>query len=330
MVYTSLLLLAFGIIIIYKSSEWVIRYSVYLSKILGVSTLVIGFILVSISTSLPEIFVTLFAGLEGEANLAVGNILGSNLFDLNIIIGLTTLFIGSIYMKRKETLHLIELLFITSAITMVIFSIGRLTILHGVMLLMLFSYMIMKLYRGGKIEREILEEEIPFLPKERRGLLSFLRKHSGFLVFLKFLLSIAVLLGGTKILVDSAIDLAAGLGITTAFLGATVVALGTSIPELSVSFAAVNKKHYALAMGDLLGSAVTNITLVFGILSIINPVPLDMISIAGILPFLVISTLLVWYSFSRQGKITKKEGIILLLLYAGFILEQMGVIAVFR
>lgn len=314
----------------YKSSEWVTRYSVSLSRVLGMSTFVIGFILVSITTSLPEIFVTIFATLEHDANLAVGNILGSNLFDINIIIGLTTFLAGTFYMKRKETIHLIELLLILSVITLLILSLPNLSIIHGIILLTLFGYVITKLYKGGRVGKEIYEEEGQLPPTSRkRGFVNFWRKETFAPTFIKFIISVAVLLIGTKVLVDASLDIAGVLGLSTVFIGATVVAVGTSLPELSVTLAAMRKKHHALALGNIIGSAVTNLTLVLGLLAIINPAPLSAIPISGLLPFLIISTLLIWYTFSEKRKVTKYEGGILLLIYALFILEQLGLLVIF-
>lgn len=320
----TIALLAFSIFVIYKSSEWVIRYSLSLSRLLGISTFVVGFILVSIATSLPEVFVTVFATIAEEAPLAVGNILGSNLFDINIIIGFSTIFIGSIHMKRKETLHLVELLFITSVITLAILSFPTLSRIHGIVLLILFAYMLGKLYKGGKIAREdVPEENIPKLRKKNQ-FLDFLRKNTIPLTFVKFFISVAILLVGTRLLVDSSLAIAEAYNIAATFIGATIVAAGTSIPELSVTFAAIKKRHYALAMGDLLGSAVTNITLVLGILSLISLSPINVIDFVGILPVLIVSSLVVWYSFNTKRKITKNEGVLLLALYVLFLVQQFG------
>ena len=326
MVYFALVILALSIFIIYRSSEWLIRYSISLSRILGISTFVIGFILVSLSTSLPEIFVTILSVLANNSELGIGNILGSNLFDINVIIGITTLACGTIFLKRKETIHMIELLLITSAITLVMLFLPSFGKIHGVILLLLYSYVLVKLYRGGRVEKEIYEEEIPILPKEK-GFLSFFRRESKAPILLKFFISVAVLLAGTQLLVASSLEIARLAGFTAAFVGATLVAFGTSIPELSVTLAAVRKKHYALAMGDLVGSAVTNITLVMGILSLLNGFPVNVAEISSMLIFLIFSSLFTLLILWRFKRITKIEGIILLLIYAAFIAGELGLFA---
>lgn len=322
----SAILVIVSILVIYKASSWVIRYSVSLSKILGISTFVIGFILVSLATSLPEIFVTIVASFEGRPNLAIGNILGSNLFNINVIIGLTTIFIGSIIIRKKETMYLIESLFITSVVTVIILTLPRLLPLHGLLLLVIYAYVIRKLYKGGKIGEEIYDEK-KIEPDKR----DYNKKVIW--LFAKFAFSLSILMVASFVLVDSSVSLADFAGLTTTFIGATIVAFGTSVPELAVTFAAVREKHYALAMGDLVGSAVTNITLVLGILALMGPftaVTLNLGEIAWILPYLVISPLLLWITLSNKRRITSYEGILLMFIYAVFILQQLGVLALFE
>ncbi|MBU0898559.1 MAG: sodium:calcium antiporter [Nanoarchaeota archaeon] len=333
-IFTTIILLAISVFIIYKSSDWLIRYAVTLAKMLGVSTFVIGFILVAISTSLPEIMVSIFATLEGEANLAVADVLGSNLFNLTVVIGGAILVAGTIHVKRKETPSLIEYLFITSVITIIFFSQSYLNVIHGAILIVLGIYMMGKLYKGGRVSAEVFEDsEILILPKKKKkyknAVFKFFQKQRLSMVILKFSISVALLLASSRMLVDSSINLATLLGVSTIFIGATIVAAGTSIPELSVTITAVKKKQYALAMGDIVGSAVTNITIVLGIIALISTTTLNVVPLAGMVPFIILSTMLVWYYFSEKGKITRNEAIILLLIYVVFILEQLGIVAIF-
>jgi cation:H+ antiporter len=305
--------------VMYKSSDWVIKHSLNLSRILGMSTLALGFILLSFSTTLPELFVSIFSALEGETNLAVGNILGSNLFDIAVIIGLVSIFAGTIYMKKKETLSLIELLFIASLITIIIYNVPNLSPVHGIVLIVMYGYLVMKLYKGGKVSKEVIEAE----EEKDHELMVKIKAFSYFGV------SISILLVSAYFLVESSIQIAYFFGVSTTLIGSTLVAFGTSIPELSVEFAAVKKKQYALAMGNLIGSAVTNITLVLGALILVTPVTLDLVPIAGLLPFLMISVLFIWFVFNKKRKLGKEEGYVLLAIYGLFLLEQLGLISIF-
>jgi cation:H+ antiporter len=310
-----------GIIVMYKASDWVIKYSLNLSRVLGVSTFVIGFILISVSTSLPEMFVGVFSALKNEAGLAVGNLLGANLYHLTIVITIITVLGGAIYMKREEDTSLIRLLFISSLITIFIFQAGGLTLIHGFVLIILFGFLVRSLYKTGRVSEEVVEQK----EKERRNIA---------LLSLKFFISVALLLIAAYIIVDSSIQMANFFSIATTTVGMIVVALGTVLPELSVELRAVQLKQYSLALGDLLGSSIANITLVLGIVSILSPTSINLRPLAGLLPFLLISILFIWYSLETKKKLTKNEGLLLLGLYvlfllAEFLLGQVGIPIIF-
>ncbi len=313
-----------GIFVIYKSSEWVIKYSLSISKILGVSSFVIGFILISITTSLPELFVAIFSAAQNEAGLSVGNILGANLYHMTIVITIITVLGGAIYVKREEDISLIRLLFISSIVTIFIFQTGGLTVIHGVILIVLFGFLIRSLYKTGRVSEEVVERE-----KEKEGDIG-----KRILIFLKFLGSVAILLIAAYIVVDSAIQIADFFLIATTTVGMIIVAMGTVLPELSVELRAVKSKQYSLALGDLLGSSIANITLVLGILSILSPTSINIRPLAGLLPFLLIAILFVWYSLTTKKKLTKYEGglllgLYLLFLFTEFLFGQVGSLTIF-
>jgi len=212
-------------------------------------------------------------------------------------------------MKREESMGLIELLFIASLITIFIFQVGGLSMVHGLILLVLFSFLVGRLYKGGKVDKEIFEYG----------------REEGKTVGTKFLVSVMLLIVSARLLVNSALDIADIFGVTATFIGSTIVAFGTSLPELSIDLRAVKNKEYALAIGDLFGSAVTNVTLGMGILSILNPGKIDLRTVAGLLPFLLTSILIVWYLFHKNEKISKRDALLLLTLYILFLLSQAGI-----
>ena len=146
---------------------------------------------------------------------------------------------------------------------------------------------------------------------------------------MKFIISVSILLVSSRLMVYSALEITDALLLTPTFVGVILVSLGTTLPELSVELRAVKQKEYALAMGDLFGSSVTNVTLVLGVASILNPVNIDVTPLFTLLPFLFGGILIAWYSFSRYGKIDRRTGIILLALYFVFLLEELGLISLF-
>jgi len=296
-------------IVLFKSSEWVIKHTLSIAKIIGLPTFAIGFILLSISTSIPELSVAVFSSLEGKPGLSVGDILGSNFVDLTLILSLICLFGGTIHMKRDENIGLVELLFITSLLTIIIFQIGGLSLTHGLILIALFGFLILRLYKGGKIDKKVFEY----------------RQEKDWKVLVKFIFSISLLLVSARLIVYSALEIAEIFSLTATFVGSTIVAFGTSLPELAVDLRAIKKKEYNLAIGDLFGSAITNMTLVMGVLSLMSPGKIDLRPLTGLLPFLLTSVLIVWYLFSKNEKIIRRDTIILIALYILFLLSAAGI-----
>ncbi|OYT43556.1 MAG: hypothetical protein B6U88_00630 [Candidatus Aenigmarchaeota archaeon ex4484_56] len=295
-------------LVLYKSSEWVLKYSLTLSKLIGISTLVFGFIVVSISTSLPELFIAIFSYTYHEIGLSIGNVLGSNFANLSIVLGVSILFGGTIYLNKKDERELIELLFLSTLITLLIFQEKTLSVVYGLILLCFFGFSIAKFYRGGKVGKEFYEK-------------GDLRK-----VVILFILSMTILLISSHFVVDSALQIASLFNLTSSFIGMTIVALGTSLPELSVQIRSIKYKEYGLAMGNIIGSCLTNITLILGVTSILAPVKISVNSLLELIPFLFISIFVVWYSISYKRRLTGFEGMVLVMLYILFILEVFSII----
>jgi cation:H+ antiporter len=297
-------------LVLYKSSEWVLRYSLILSRELRISTLVFGFIIVALSTSLSELMVAIFSAIFGEVGLSVGNLLGANFFNLTVVVGISVLSYKLIPLTKKEEGDLIELLFLSTLVTLLIFQGEQLSRVHGIILLVLFGMLVSKLYRGGRIKREFYDT----IKESKRKLV------------ILFIVSILLLLMSSHLLVGSALEIANLFSLTATFIGMTVTSVGTTLPELSVQLRAIKNKEYGLAMGDLLGSCVINLTLILGLLSIISPMKVETSSLLTLLPFLFIAIFVVWYAISYKKKITRFEGLILIFLYILFILEVFGII----
>ncbi len=326
--YFAAAVLVLSVILIYKSSGWVIRYSVLLSRLLGISTVVVGFVLLAVSTSLPELLVTLFAAVEGEMGFGMGNILGSNMLNVNFITALAVLSFGAFRLGKGDSQGLVEMMLIASTVTLVVLSIPWLWFLHGIVLITIFGVVALKIYHGGRVEKETVEKgEIP-IPEESRRLLGLFRRDIPSIVVLKFVFSVSVLLAASRLLVDSSITLAGIAGVSATLVGATIAAAGTSLPEVSTTLAAVRRRNYGLAMGNLTGSAVANVTLVLGALAVVSPAPIAMGPYAGMMPFLLLSGIYAAFLLFR-GSVTRFQAAVLLALYAAFLMEQAGLAAFF-
>jgi cation:H+ antiporter len=294
-------------------SDRIIRYVLFISKAIGLSQMAAGFILLSVITSLPELSVSIVASLGGEGGLSVGNVLGSNVANLTIILGLSILIARkTITLKGQSNKELVQFLFISSMIPLFIVQRGSLGPVLGIVLLILFAYFGVTVSR--KTEPTTLEET-PQQQKEEK--MAF--------VGIKFLIGVLMIILLSKFAVDSSIEIADFVGLPTSIIGATIIGLGTSLPELATTIQALKQGLVSMALGNLLGSCITNITLILGVSSLLSFSEVNVVAVQSIMFYVLLSSLSVWYMVSSAERLTRKSAIFLCLIYAVFILQQVGV-----
>jgi cation:H+ antiporter len=313
MIY-SVPLLAISLLLIMLISDRIIRYVLAISKAFGLSEMAAGFILLSITTSLPELSVSTVASLAGEGGLSVGNVLGSNIANLTIILGLAILLSRKeITLKGQSQKELVQFLFISSIIPLFIVQRGSLGPVLGFVLLILFAYFGVTVSR--KTETTTFNET-PQQKKEEENLA---------IVGIKFLVGVALIIILSKFAVDSSVDIAGFIGLPTSIIGATIIGLGTSLPELATTIQALKKGLVNMALGNLLGSCITNITLILGVSSLLSFSPVNVVAVQSIMFYVLLSSLSVWYMVGASERLTKKGAMFLCLVYGAFILQQVGV-----
>ena len=305
----SLPLLIISLFFIGVVSDRIIRYALILSKAFGLSEMAAGFILLSVATSLPELSISTLAAVVDEGGLSVGNVLGSNVANLTIIIGLAVFFSKTeILIKGQSQKELVQFLFLSSIIPLFIVQRGSLGPILGLVLLILFVYFSVTISRKtGKTE-----------PFERKA-------GDIVVVGLRFVASLAIIILLSKLVVDSSVDIAESAGLPPSIIGATIIGLGTSIPELATTIQALKKKFFEMALGNLLGSCITNITLILGISSLISFSEVSVLAVESIMFYVLLSSLSIWYMISSSEFIGKKGAFFLCLVYIIFVLQQVGV-----
>ena len=313
MIVYSLPLLAIALLLIMLISDRIIRYVLVISKALGLSEIAAGFILLSVITSLPELSVSIVASLAGEGGLSVGNVLGSNIANLTIILGLAVLISRKeIMIKGQTQKELVQFLFISSIIPLFIVQRGSLGPVLGIVLLTLFAYFGVTVSR--KTEVKIIEET----PKQQK-------EENMVRVGIKFLVGVTLIILLSKVAVDSSIDIADFVGLPTSIIGATIIGLGTSLPELATTIQALKQGQVNMALGNLLGSCITNITLILGVSSLLSFSEVNVVAVQSIMFYVLLSSLSVWYLVGASERLTKKSAIFLCMIYVIFILQQVGV-----
>lgn len=310
MILYNIPLLTISLLLIAVLSERIIRYVIVLSKLFGLSEITAGFILLSVATSLPELSVSTIAAFIGEGGLSVGNVLGSNIANLTIIIGLAVFLSKTeVSVKGQSQKELVQFLFLSSTIPLFIVQRGSLGPVLGIVLLTLFIYF------SVTISRKTRKTE-PVEP---------VKKAETAMVGLKFALSTALIIVLSKFIVDSSVDIAGFIGLPPSIIGATIIGLGTSLPELATTIQALKKKLFGMALGNLLGSCITNITLILGVSSLISFSQVNVLAVESIMFYVLLSSLSVWYMVGASERISKRGALFLCVVYILFILQQVGI-----
>ena len=269
-----------------------------------------GFVILSVMTSIPEMTIAALAILQGAPGISVGDILGSNMFNIGIVLGVMAL-IGPLEKVRSDFLvEMVDVLFFSSAIPILLvipFLSASLQTVRPLIGMILIGVFIFSVCIAAKTRRAPLTD----MQKAE------IRRKSMKVVLAKVVAGISVVILAAKFAVWSASTIAAVLGIPPILIGAKIVAIGTSLPELALDVTAVRRGRIHLAIGDVIGSNLSNIALVLGIVLLVSPLTVNLTILTEILPFLLIITLLLW-RFLTKGGIPKWGGILLIMVYILF------------
>lgn len=300
----------FGLLLLYLGGEFLVKGAVSLSAILRISTLIVGLTIISFATSAPELFVSLQAAFEGKSNIAFGNVIGSNIANIALVLGITAMIFRVNISKQMLNFNYPVMLLSSIALAVVLYFTNALSSTIGFVFVVTLLLFLAYLVKQTKLDRETNshqeEEKKPFLLKSCGGIL----------------LGIVLLKFGADWLVEGTIYIAKSLNISDRIISVSLVAIGTSIPELATSIVAALKKEENLAVGNLIGSNIFNVLAVLGITAAIKPLTVnDLDIILFDIPWmLAISFVLgiVIYVWSKYV-ISRKEGAFLFLLYLTYI-----------
>lgn len=297
-----------GFILLYYGADFLVRGSASIAVSLGVKKIVVGLTLVALGTSMPEFVVSFFAALEKADGVSIGNIVGSNLANILLVLGLSSV-IRPIQVKRRVFLLELPVLLLITGMFVVFCIDGALNGLEGIVMMAVFVvYMTFII-----INRKVREgSDVELVPMEKGHMVKN--------VFLSAIGLVGLVVGG-QLTVRGAIGLAQAFGISEVIIGLTVVALGTSLPELFTSVVAVIKNEDEISIGNIIGSNLFNVAFVLGIIPMIHTLKVDagIVRFENIFLFFVTVLLSVFLFIGRS--LSRIEGIILLVLYVLFILN---------
>ena len=299
-------LLLAGFLLLIKGADFFVEGSSSVAKLLRVPTVIIGLTIVAFGTSAPELAVSISASLSGSNDIAVGNVIGSNIFNLLMVVGAC----GVIMPMAIDKMILYgDYLFsiLAAAVMLALFALDHtLSRLDGVILLLLFAYFLYKMVRNTLASRAAggpEEDDVEVLSPVKSVL---------------FILGgLAAIVAGGNMVVNSASSIASSFGLSETLIGLTVVAFGTSLPELVTSVVASRKGENGLALGNVIGSNLFNILFVLAASATISPMKVDILSTYDAI-FLIAASIITWFLAKSRFEVNRREGIIMVLMYVGY------------
>lgn len=321
----DLLLLVVSLALVVKGGDLFVSSSVRIADILRLPRIVIGSTLVSLATTTPEITVSIIAGLRDEPGLAVGNAVGSCICNLGLIL-------GTMAVLSQLTVHPSQLR--TPFLTMVAFGILAFGMSYNLELTRNQGLLLLGL-GGGYFVWDFRRHLLGRVAPTKRELDAEIRAHEspkrgGLAVAGQFLLGAVLVVGGSRFLVDAAVRIASSLGVPTIIIGLTVVAIGTSLPELVTAVTSARRQVSDLAVGNLLGANIANLTLIIGSASALHPLTMSRLTQLLNFPAMLVGMLLAAGLGISDRRLTRWEGCLLLLYYFAYVGLVVGLAAAGR
>jgi len=310
----NIVFIILGLVGLYFGGDWLVEGASKLARSFGLSTLVVGLTVVAFGTSSPELLVSLSAALNGNSDISIGNVVGSNIANVGLILGATGLVFPiavHVGLLRRE----IPMLFIITIGSAVLIADGLVSSIDGavmVMGLIVFNILMIYLASKDRIEGSFAEEEAayegedePIKPSERGK------------EVIRLLLGLGVLLIGAQLMVQGSVEIARDVGVSELVIGITLVAVGTSLPELATSIIAAMNQQSDIAIGNVVGSNIYNLLGILGLTAVIRPINVDerVIQFDGLV-MIGFTLLLLPFVWNRQ--ISRNESLLLLAAYFTF------------
>ncbi|QSH41629.1 calcium/sodium antiporter [Lentisphaerota bacterium ZTH] len=308
----NVLLFIAGLALLIKGCDFFIDAAAQIAREFKIPEIVIGLTLVSIGTSLPEFATDVYASVKGQGDIVIGDLVGSNITNIALVLGIAVLLTGKMaiprHLVKRDALFMLGSFFLFAGIAFI--CNGILPRWSGIILLFLMGGYLIYLFKNRDALAELEEGEEHEEPA--------FKTLNGAWLFL--VIGLVMIFFGAKTMVDNVIYVADRLHLNKALISATVVAFGTSVPELAVTIGSVIKNKKAIALGNIIGSCIFNLVLIMGLCIVINPVPVAREILYVINPIMILCGVML-VTFMRTGwRLVRFEGIIFLLTYIGFII----------
>lgn len=305
----NVLFILVGIVLVLWGADRLTDGAVAVAEKMKMPQIVIGLTIVAMGTSMPEFCVSLVSALKGTTDLAVGNIVGSNIFNTLLIVGVSA-WVAPMTILKSTVRKDIPFALFASVILLVMCLDGNISRLDAGILFVLFLVFMYVTLKGAKTKDDDTTDKTDSIEDNKKPMATWLS-------IVWIIVGLACLIGGSNLFVEGATKVAEHIGVSEAVIGLTIVAGGTSLPELATSVVSARKGNSGIAIGNVLGSNVFNILAILGVTGVITPMHLQGITMLD-LSMMVVSTLLVWlFSFTKY-KIARWEGVVLTIVFIGY------------
>lgn len=299
----QLLFIVVGFTLLVKGADWFVDGAAGIAAKFGIPQLVIGLTIVAMGTSAPEAAVSITAAMKGSADITIGNIVGSNIMNILVILGLTSVIVVTAVAKSTVRYEIPFMIAITFLLLALGYTGNQITFIEGIILWACFILYLAYLFRMAKQNKEEVDEEMQDKPVWK--------------LLLAVVIGIVCIVWGSNISVSAASEIARICGMSERFIGLTIVALGTSLPELVTSVSAARKGNADIAIGNIVGSNIFNILFVVGTTALITPVVFQPNFVADTL-IAAGAAILLLVCVAKKQKLTRAAGAVMLAAYAGY------------
>jgi len=299
-----------SIVALWFFSELAVNYSVKTSVIFGLDKLFFGFAFVAVATGLPELSVAMIGLLKDVPTLSVGTILGSNISDVSMVLGLGILFYGALKLDKSNGKNYLLMLFIATISSAFVFILGFLNYIIGFLLIISYFFTIYFIWRITK-NKKLIKKTIDIDNKKK------------IVVLIKLLISVLFVFISSEFIVKFSLIISDYLNIAKHIIGVTILSIATSLPELTLTLSALRKKEYDIALGNSLGSVLEQGTLLIGIVSISSVKVIDIKPLISLAPFMFLPFFIIFTSIVWRKKIGRLEAVIMLLSFLIFLMYQI-------
>ena len=299
----QLFFLVLGFVMLVKGADWFVDGAAGIADKFGIPQLVIGLTIVAMGTSAPEAAVSIASALKGNAGITIGNVVGSNIMNILVILGITAVITTIAVAKSTVRIEMPYMLLITALMMVFGYTGGTINFVEGILLWVAFIVYLVYLFRMAMKNKEAVEED-----EEKKPV---------WMLILLAVVGVVLVVKGSDVTVDAATKIAQAAGLTERIIGLTIVAFGTSLPELVTSVSAARKGKADIAIGNIVGSNIFNILFVVGTTALITPVIFEKTFMIDSV-IAIAAGVLLWLGVFKDQKLKRPVGIVMLISYAAY------------